>query len=113
MYVGDYGNLFNRVPESITEQWDSQVRVLFVMIFFIIWAFVLSNIFTGQIVDAFAAIRQESEDVASDNVKHCLVCSLERFDFDKNPAIDFEDHNDLEHNALAYVYYLHYLRWGK
>eukprot|EP00873_Tetraselmis_striata_P017307 jgi/Tetstr1/437571/TSEL_026243.t1 len=110
MYVGDYGNLFNRVPESITEQWDSQVRVLFVMIFFIIWAFVLSNIFTGQIVDAFAAIRQESEDVASDNVKHCLVCSLERFDFDKNPAIDFEDHNDLEHNALAYVYYLHYLR---
>jgi len=110
MYVGDYGDLFNRVPESITEQWDSQVRILFVMVFFIIWAFVLSNIFTGQIVDAFAAIRQESEDVASDNVKHCLVCSLERFEFDKNPSIDFEDHNNLEHNALAYVYYLHYLR---
>jgi len=110
MYLGGYDELFERVPETIGDEGGNQVRILFVMMFFIIWAFILANIFTGQIVDAFAAIREENENVSNDNITHCLVCSLERFDFDKNPAINFENHVDLEHNAIAYVYYLHYLR---
>uniref|UniRef100_A0A061QY68 Ryanodine receptor 3 n=1 Tax=Tetraselmis sp. GSL018 TaxID=582737 RepID=A0A061QY68_9CHLO len=106
----DEGDIFSLVPEGIDDKSMKQLQILFVMAFFILWGFVLSNIFTGLVVDAFAAIRAEEEEISSDNTTRCLVCSLERFEFDKNPRMSFETHIRSEHSPLSYVYYLHYLR---
>eukprot|EP00803_Ostreobium_quekettii_P004576 evm.model.scf_406EXC.4 EVM.evm.TU.scf_406EXC.4 scf_406EXC:46870-60636(-) len=103
------GDLASDVPDDVGSSWKLQLRSIFVVVFFMMWTFVLSNIFTGLIADAFGAIRDDKNTVQTDSDSRCLVCSLERFAFD-SAGNGFDDHVAHDHCPLDYVYYLHYLR---
>lgn len=111
---GDISTLFTDhlpgdVPDNVSNSLLQQSRSFFVVAFFMFWTFVLSNIFTGLIADAFGAIRDDKNTIQSDSDSKCLVCSLERFSLDSYGK-GFEHHIEHEHNPLAYVFYLHHLR---
>ncbi|GMH44357.1 hypothetical protein BSKO_12291 [Bryopsis sp. KO-2023] len=111
---GDISSLFTEhlpgdVPDDVNQNLLRQLRSFFVVSFFMFWTFMLSNIFTGLIADAFGAIRDDKNTVQTDSDSRCLVCSIDRFTLD-NSGKGFEHHTEYEHNPLAYVFYLHYLR---
>eukprot|EP00873_Tetraselmis_striata_P023838 jgi/Tetstr1/444102/TSEL_032001.t1 len=110
MYTNDHGELWKYVPLAIQDSAWLQWRSFFVIMFFIIWTFILSNIFTGQIVDAFASIRDDKRLRDQDTNSKCLCCSIDRFVLDQQSERGFEHHVAEDHNPLHYVYYLHYLR---
>ncbi|MEW5311162.1 MAG: hypothetical protein WDW38_002898 [Sanguina aurantia] len=73
-----------------------QARSAFVILFYMLWTFVLGNIFIGVIASAFEAIRQDQDTVATDSQSKCLVCSLDMYCLDEHVEGGFEDHMDPE-----------------
>ncbi|GIM17351.1 hypothetical protein Vretimale_19887, partial [Volvox reticuliferus] len=113
--MGDISNLFNSdlwdtVPESVNEDGLQQARTIFVLFFFMIWNFVLSNIFVGLIASAFEAIRDDQNTITSDRLSKCLICSQDMYLFNEKIQGGFEEHILKQHNALWYVFFLHHLR---
>jgi len=103
---------WNQVPEGIDDYSSFQTRSMFIMSFFVIWGFLLSNIMTGQIVEAFTDIRNKKQSSQRDLAERCFVCSLERSEFEHNKSVGefgFIHHVATEHNPLFYLYYLDYL----
>ncbi|EFJ39749.1 hypothetical protein VOLCADRAFT_121781 [Volvox carteri f. nagariensis] len=113
--MGDISNLFNSdlwdtVPSQVGEDGLQQARTLFVLFFFMIWNFVLSNIFVGLIASAFEAIRDDQNTITSDRLSKCLICSQDMYLFNEKIQGGFEEHIIKQHNALSYVFFLHHLR---
>eukprot|EP00232_Nephroselmis_pyriformis_P009351 CAMPEP_0182877142 /NCGR_PEP_ID=MMETSP0034_2-20130328/14575_1 /TAXON_ID=156128 /ORGANISM="Nephroselmis pyriformis, Strain CCMP717" /LENGTH=992 /DNA_ID=CAMNT_0025009971 /DNA_START=61 /DNA_END=3040 /DNA_ORIENTATION=- len=119
---GDIGVLFvsssigiydpNELPEHPTDDWLRQMRNLMSMLFFVMWTFLLSNIFTGQIVDAFMTMRNKAVADEKDLAERCLVCSIDRHRFHGDgvggPG-QFHSHVTVQHNPLSYLFYLHHI----
>eukprot|EP00198_Chlamydomonas_reinhardtii_P012135 XP_001701472.1 ryanodine-inositol 1,4,5-triphosphate receptor Ca2+ channel [Chlamydomonas reinhardtii] len=113
--MGDISNLFNSdlwdtVPEAVDMDGLQQARTIFVLFFFMIWNFVLSNIFVGLIASAFEAIRDDQNTITTDRLSRCLVCSIEMYDFNQKIEGGFDEHILHQHNPLMYVFFLHHLR---
>ncbi|KXZ52652.1 hypothetical protein GPECTOR_9g697 [Gonium pectorale] len=106
---GDIRELFGStaVPEAVDEKQKLQARTLFILAFFMMWSFVLNNIFTGTISSAFESIREEENTIATDVQSKCLVCSAEAHALDEKGGL--EKHMESEHNLLHYVFFLHHL----
>ncbi|GIL50406.1 hypothetical protein Vafri_6619 [Volvox africanus] len=113
--MGDISALFNSdlwdtVPEQVNTDGRQQARTIFVLFFFMIWNFVLSNIFVGLIASAFEAIRDDQNTITSDRLSKCLICSQDMYLFNEKIQGGFEEHILKQHNALWYVFFLHHLR---
>ncbi|GFR45996.1 hypothetical protein Agub_g7473, partial [Astrephomene gubernaculifera] len=113
--MGDISTLFNSdlwdtVPDKVGMDGLQQARSLFVLAFFMLWNFVLSNIFVGLIASAFEAIRDDQNTITSDRLSKCLVCSQDMYLFNEKIQGGFDEHILKQHNALSYVYFLHHLR---
>jgi len=74
------------------------------MFFFWIWDYLISGIIQGQIVDAFAEIRQAAQELEADTDDKCLVCTLDRFTLETSVG-SFHDHTQDNHNPWAYLYF--------
>jgi len=61
-------------------------RSLFVFISIIFWVFLVQGIIQGQIIDAFALMRNKRNADAADLEKKCFVSSIERFVFNRYPG---------------------------
>ncbi|KXZ52375.1 hypothetical protein GPECTOR_9g419 [Gonium pectorale] len=113
--MGDISNLFNSdlwdtVPSQVGQDGLQQARTIFVLTFFMIWNFVLSNIFVGLIASAFEAIRDDQNIITSDRLSKCLICSQDMYLFNEKIQGGFDKHVLKQHNALSYTFYLHHLR---
>ncbi|KAG2491060.1 hypothetical protein HYH03_010506 [Edaphochlamys debaryana] len=113
--MGDISALFNSdlwdtVPEQVQQDGMQQARTVFVLLFFMLWNFVLSNIFVGLIASAFEAIRDDQNTITSDRLSKCLVCSQDMYLFNEKIQGGFDEHVLRQHNALSYVFFLHHLR---
>mmetsp|Transcript_16489 Transcript_16489/g.25600 ORF Transcript_16489/g.25600 Transcript_16489/m.25600 type:complete len:401 (+) Transcript_16489:1-1203(+) len=82
-------------------------RTLFVFISLIFWVFLLQGIIQGQIIDAFAAMRSESNAKREDLDRKCFVSSVERTDFNDYPG-EWEKRQGGKY-AWNYLLYLTYL----
>eukprot|EP00239_Pterosperma_sp_CCMP1384_P004073 CAMPEP_0197849808 /NCGR_PEP_ID=MMETSP1438-20131217/13288_1 /TAXON_ID=1461541 /ORGANISM="Pterosperma sp., Strain CCMP1384" /LENGTH=462 /DNA_ID=CAMNT_0043462655 /DNA_START=177 /DNA_END=1565 /DNA_ORIENTATION=+ len=118
--AGDFGRVYgdpvnewfpsmNHVPNYYYQEWLYQARSIFVLSFIIIWGFLLSNIMTGQIVEAFTQIRQRTVESVRDLEERCFICSKDRYAFEQRKGtgeFGFQHHTDHEHNPIHYLYYL-------
>jgi len=77
----------------------------YIMLFFWIWEYLIAGIIQGQIVDAFAEIRQAQTELEEDTQDKCLLCTLDRFTIETNVE-SFSEHTSEEHNPWAYLYFL-------
>lgn len=66
------------------------------------------NIFSGIIIDTFAQLRDEKADFENNRNNVCFICSIDRYEFDRN-ADGLEKHIDQDHNLFNYLYYKIYL----
>eukprot|EP00899_Mesostigma_viride_P015861 jgi/Mesvir1/24276/Mv10976-RA.1 len=96
------------VPSTITRDSLHQTQTLFLLAFYIIWMFLLSNVITGQIVDAFGYIRLRKATMAKDLIERCFICSIERHCFGQHPDA-FKEHIERDHNPLSYLYFVDYV----
>ena len=103
---------FKQVPRGVGDETTFQVRTVYIMSFLILWVFLLSNIMTAQIVEAFVQIRSQKVEAQRDLEERCFICSLDRFTFESRRstgASGFQHHLEHEHNPLYYLYYMDYL----
>ncbi|KAK3285837.1 hypothetical protein CYMTET_6566, partial [Cymbomonas tetramitiformis] len=117
-FEGVYGDAVNEwyparvVPSYYYNDPIFQVRTLFILSFTIIWGFLVSNIMTGQIVEAFTQIRQNRLENSRDLEEKCFICSRDRYAFEQRKGtgeFGFQHHIEHEHNPLHYLFYLDYL----
>lgn len=99
--AGNIAELFgNDLWESKVDWWPQRVqdlgyvqaRSFTILLFFMVWGFILQNIFTGLIASAFEAIRDERLAVQEDSQTSCLVCSLDQYTLNQRTRGGFEDH---------------------
>lgn len=87
-----------------------QFQWFLVIMYIVVWDWVLVSIVQGQIVDAYANIRQKTEYLELDARQRCLVCSLEKTVIDSVPETDgFHQHVTAQHNPLLYLFWMYYL----
>lgn len=86
-----------------------QFQWWFTLLFVLIWEFIISGIVQGQIVDAFAEIRQKEADLEEDTEDKCLVCSMDRFTLEQSVGT-FAEHIDQRHNPWSYLFFCVYLQ---
>ncbi|CAI7883714.1 unnamed protein product [Closterium sp. NIES-54] len=106
--IGGLWQNWDAVPTSVVTDVWRQLRTVFIVSFLIVWVFLLQNIFTGQIVDAFTSIRDEKAAKEKDLDDKCFVCSIDRFAFEQRLG-GFVEHIAHEHNPLHYLFYIDYL----
>ncbi|CAI5497159.1 unnamed protein product [Closterium sp. Naga37s-1] len=106
--IGGLWQAWDTVPTSVVTDVWRQLRTVFIVSFLIVWVFLLQNIFTGQIVDAFTSIRDEKAAKEKDLDDKCFVCSIDRFAFEQRLG-GFVEHIAHEHNPLHYLFYIDYL----
>lgn len=82
-------------------------RTTFVAAAIIFWVFLLQGILQGQIIDAFAQMRNELAEKKNDLESKCIVTSLHRFDFSGYPG-EWEQRSGgkLVWNYLMYLHRL-------
>lgn len=68
-----------------SDSWGN-IRSLFVFISIIFWVFLVQGIIQGQIIDAFALMRNKRDADAADLENKCFVSSIERFVFNRYPG---------------------------
>lgn len=64
---------------------------------------------SAVIIDTFAALRGNADDIKEDQDGICFICGLDREVFERN-KIEFIDHVNLHHYMWNYVYYIAYLK---
>jgi len=108
-----HDNIWNDVPEIVYYEPLTQLRTFLIIVFFMLWEYVLLNIFVGLIASAFEAMRDDKSTVQEDSATKCLICSLDMYTFEKCTKHGFKHHVEFQHNPLRYVFYLHYLKKTK
>lgn len=108
-YGDDHGN-FGEEP-YVLFFWDNgkaQGMMFLALFFYIVWAYILEGIVTGQIIDAFSEIRSQAEERKKDSQDKCLICSLDRFVLDHD-GYGFKRHQNVEHNPWNYFFFIRYI----
>lgn len=95
-------------PESFTEDFGWHMQLVMLIFFLIIWDFILSGIMQGQIIDAFAEIRNAQEAAEADEKENCLMCSLSRFKL-QSCGFSFIEHCADDHNPRCYLYFFQHI----
>lgn len=94
--------LFNEYGE------DGAAKYIFDISYQIFIVVIMVAIITGIIIDTFADLRSERNDIEDDMNNKCFICSLGREVFERN-RIKFRDHTDKHHATWNYLFYSMYL----
>jgi hypothetical protein len=114
LFVGfsrDLGDVFNEnafaIPHNVKKTDAGRVigRTVFVWVYFVLWVVLLQGVIQGQIVDAFASIRDEEDADKEDLLQKCFVCSKERHEF-ASLSGGFNNHVEDNHNPWSYLGFL-------
>ena len=76
--------------------------------FYIVIIILLLNLIFGIIIDAFADLRDQRNEVKAEVKEKCFICGLTASTFESK-KISFLDHVSREHNVYSYIYYIIYL----
>jgi len=87
---------------------DIFVGFLFNMLYHIIIVLVFSAVVSGIIIDAFAEMRSQNNEIKSDILNTCFICNIEREDFEQL-GLPFKKHIREEHNMWDYAFFRLYL----
>ena len=83
-------------------------RAGFDLMFFLLVVIILLNIFSGIIIDTFAQLRDQKADFEDNKNNVCFICSIDRYEFDRN-GDGFEKHIEKDHHVFNYFYYMIYI----
>ncbi len=92
----------NPVPARF---WFDQSFNLFIKILII-------QMIAGIIIDRFAMLRQEENDMIYDMQNKCTICGLKKEDIEKIYDLykqNYQIHTKYDHNIFNYIYYIIYL----
>ena len=81
----------------------------FNLLYFAIVINILLNIIFGIIIDTFGELREKNQEELKDIEENCFVCGNQKFLFEIK-KISWGYHINLEHNPLAYLAFLVYIR---
>lgn len=84
-------------------------RIITDMSFFIIVVIVLLNIIFGIIIDTFAELRDQQNELMKDLHENCFICGNNRFQFAMK-RISWKLHIHLHHSLHSYLAFLVYIR---
>ena len=107
IYLFNYGIRGGGLPFNIKilEQEGFWGEFIFNWIFYFILILVILNIASGIIVDKFQDLREKNDELYEEKENVCFICSLHRSNFEIK-GIDFEYHQQQEHNIGNYFHYL-------
>ena len=107
IYLFNYGIRGGGLPFNIKilEQEGFWGEFIFNWIFYFILILVILNIASGIIVDKFQDLREKNDELYEEKENVCFICSLHRSNFEIK-GIDFEYHQQHEHNIGNYFHYL-------
>ena len=107
IYLFNYGIRGGGLPFNIKiiDQEGFWGEFIFNWIFYFILILVILNIASGIIVDKFQDLRESNEELYEEKENVCFICSLHRSNFEIK-GIDFEYHQQQEHNIGNYFHYL-------
>jgi len=86
------------------------LRLLFDFVNFVILIVLFLNIVFGIILDTFEELRQQREDIQTDQLGKCFICGMEQSSFDRYGRGGFEHHTKFEHKMWDYLYLMHYVK---
>ncbi|CAM9604900.1 unnamed protein product [Chrysoparadoxa australica] len=110
VYLGIINGDISAAMEGVTH-FDGSVyykRIAFDILFFIVLGILLTDIVTGIIIDTFSSLREETTERERTLKNTCLICDLERSQFDEINA-DFNRHQNEAHSIWRYLYFIRYL----
>ena len=107
IYLFNYGIRGGGLPFNIKiiDQEGFWGEFIFNWIFYFILILVILNIASGIIVDKFQDLREKNDELYEEKENVCFICSLHRSNFEIK-GIDFEYHQQQEHNIGNYFHYL-------
>ena len=107
IYLFNYGIRGGGLPFNIKiiDQEGFWGEFIFNWIFYFILILVILNIASGIIVDKFQDLRESNKELYEEKENVCFICSLHRSNFEIK-GIDFEYHQQNEHNIGNYFHYL-------
>ncbi|OMJ75413.1 hypothetical protein SteCoe_25455 [Stentor coeruleus] len=85
------------------------IRIIFDLSFFIIVIIVLLNIIFGIIIDTFAELRDQRNEILKDLQQNCFICGNTRFQFEIK-RISWKLHVHLHHSLHSYLAFIVYIR---
>eukprot|EP00753_Platysulcus_tardus_P011780 PLAT3313.22.p1 GENE.PLAT3313.22~~PLAT3313.22.p1 ORF type:complete len:455 (+),score=258.94 PLAT3313.22:61-1425(+) len=83
-------------------------RALFDWTYNVILILILVAIITGIIIDTFGELRDDNAQISDKTKNECFICGLTRDALERR-NIDFDDHQENDHNMWSYVMYKVYL----
>ena len=86
-------------------------RVFYDNIFNFILMVIGLDIVSGIIIDKFASLRENEDEIWLDQTSKCFICGRDRDDIEalENERNGFQGHIDFTHNFLDYIYYTLFL----
>lgn len=103
----DFGNFANPSVAPWQDLWHTW-RSLTVFVSLVFWVFLLLGIMQGQIIDAFAEMRDKDKAAKDDLSSNCFISSLDRHTFSEYPG-EWEKRKDGKF-AWNYLHYFCYLQ---
>lgn len=91
---------------------DAAAKYIFDISYQIFIVVIMVAIITGIIIDTFADLRSERNDIEDDINNRCFICSQGREVFERN-RIKFREHTDVHHATWNYLFYSMYLSGKK
>lgn len=89
-------------------------RVVFDNISMFLVGILLIEIISGIIIDTFAELRQEYNDIKKDSTTICFICDKTREELEKEyGANGFQYHTEQQHNLWDYLFFVAYLETKK
>jgi glutaredoxin len=79
------------------------------MLYVVFMDMLFGNILGGVLIDNFASLRQEREDMLQDKTEKCFICGIDKEALEKK-SLDLKTHYIRQNHKLwNYVFYLYYL----
>ena len=69
---------------------------------------IITAIISGIIIDTFADMRGQQEEISQDDMNNCFICNIEREKFER-VGIDFNKHRNQDHPMNQYIWLKYYL----
>ena len=78
------------------------------LIYFMFFGLLFENIISGIVIDKFAELRAERNDINMDKKNKCYICGIDRATLEKS-NIKFEEEHVPKHLLWNYIFYLYCL----
>lgn len=98
------------VSGAIAETMQSfeTVRFVYDTIYGIFFGILFSNIISGIMLDAFASLRDLTNELLHDKQNYCYICNIDRQTIEKR-RLNFKEHINGKHFLWNYVFFIYFL----